>query len=240
MSNELRTMQPTKITYLREVDIFRDLEPDEIERLGKHAPMQNVTAGTIFYSPDEASEVLFILKSGRVRLYYLSPEGKALTTAILDAGTIFGEMDLLGQRLHQSYADALSPCVLCLMSREDVKTILLSDPRIAARIAEILGQRLITAEQRLTDVTFKSLPQRVASLLLQLAQPPRVRLFRAGNALEVPYTHEALAEMTGAYRETITKILNGLRAHDVIELKRGRIVIRDLDGLRALSTSVGE
>jgi CRP-like cAMP-binding protein len=149
-------------------------------------------------------------------------------------------MDLLGQRLHQRYADAFSPCVLCLMSREDVKTILLSDPRIAARIAEILGQRLITAEQRLTDVTFKSLPQRVASLLLQLAQPPKARLFRPGSLHEVPYTHEALAEMTGAYRETITKILNGLRAHDVIERKRGRIVIRDLDGLRALSNSVGE
>lgn len=114
--------------------------------------MQRVPAGTVFFSPDQAAEVLFILKEGQVRLYHLSPDGKALTTAVLEPGTIFGEMALLGQRLHQSYAEALRPCLLCLMSRDDVKHLLLSDPRVATRIAEILGQRLILAEQRLSDL----------------------------------------------------------------------------------------
>lgn len=145
-------------------------------------------------------------------------------------------MALLGQRLHQSYAEALSPCLLCLMSREDVKGMLLSDPRIAARIAEILGQRLISAEQRLSDFAFKSLPERLASLLLQLARPPKARLFRpAPTAPEVRYTHEALAEMAGTYRETATKILNEFQSYGLIELKRGCVILRDEGGLRALS-----
>lgn len=225
-----------KTSYLRDVDIFRDLSQTEVEALGKHAPMQRVPVGTVFYSPEQAGEVLFILKEGRVRLYHLSAEGKALTTAVLEAGTIFGEMALLGQHLHQSYAEALSPCLLCLMSREDVKGMLLSDPRIATRIAEILGQRLISAEQRLSDFAFKNLPQRLASLLLQLARPPRARLFRAASgAPEVRFTHEALAEMIGAYRETTTKILNEFRVQGLIDLKRGCVVILDAVGLRALS-----
>ncbi len=226
-----------KSAYLREVDILRDLEPAEIEQLGKRAPMQRVAVGTIFYSPEQAAEVLFILKEGRVRLYHLSEDGKALTTAILDAGTIFGEMALLGQALHQSYAEADTPCLLCLMSKEDVKSILLSDPRVATRIAEILGQRLFSAEQRLSDFAFKSIPQRLASLLIQLARPPRGRLFRGDAAPEVDYTHEALAAMVGAYRETITKTLNELRAAGLIELKRSRVIIRDAAGLRAFSQS---
>lgn len=225
-----------KTSYLRDVDIFRDLNQTEVEVLGKYAPMQRVPAGTVFYSPEQAGEVLFILKEGRVRLYHMSADGKALTTAVLEAGTIFGEMALLGQHLHQSYAEALSPCLLCLMSREDVKGMLLSDPRIATRIAEILGQRLISAEQRLSDFAFKNLPQRLASLLLQMARPPRARLFRAvGGPPEVRFTHEALAEMIGAYRETTTKILNEFRAQGLIDLKRGCVVILDAAGLRALS-----
>jgi CRP/FNR family transcriptional regulator, cyclic AMP receptor protein len=225
-----------KAHYLRDVDIFRDLEHAEVEELGKRAPMQRVPAGTVFFSPEQAAEVLFILKEGRVRLYHLSPDGKALTTAVLEQGTIFGEMAMLGQRLHQSYAEALSPCLLCLMSREDVKGMLLSDPRIAARIAEILGQRLISAEQRLSDFAFKNLPERLASLLLQLAQPPKARLFRpAGGPLEVRYTHEALAEMAGTYRETATKILNEFRAYGLITLQRGCVVLLDEAGLRAVS-----
>ncbi len=114
--------------YLTEVDIFRDLSPEEIDALGKHAPMRDVGAGTLFYSPLDPTEVLFILKAGRVRLYHLSPDGKALTTAILESGTIFGEMALLGQGLSGSYAEALTPCVLCLMSREDVVTLLRVTP----------------------------------------------------------------------------------------------------------------
>jgi CRP-like cAMP-binding protein len=145
-------------------------------------------------------------------------------------------MALLGQRLHESYAEALTPCLLCLMSREDVKTMLLSDPRIATRIAETLGERLLSAERRLSDFAFKSIPQRLASLLTQLAQPPRLRLFRTG-ALEVPYTHEALAEMVGTHRETITKTLNEFRTHGMIELRRGKVLILDNDALKAYSDS---
>ncbi len=227
---------PDKAGYLRSVDIFCDLDHNEVEHLGTRAPMQRVPAGTVFFSPEQAAEVLFILKEGRVRLYHLSPDGKALTTAVLEPGTIFGEMAMLGQRLHQSYAEALSPCLLCLMSREDVKSMLLSDLRVATRIAEILGQRLIAAEQRLSDFAFKNLPQRLASLLLQLARPTKTRLFRPASGLpEVRFTHEALAEMIGTYRETATKILGEFRAQGLIELKRGCVVLLDEAGLRAFS-----
>jgi CRP/FNR family cyclic AMP-dependent transcriptional regulator len=225
-----------KQAYLKQNEIFQDLTPEEIEVLGKRAPMKRVPAGTIFYSPDQPTEVLFILKEGRVKLYHLSPDGKALTTAMLDAGTIFGEMTLLGQGLYGSYAEALTPCLLCLMSREDVKTLLLSDPRIALRITEVLGRRLLEAEQRLSDFAFKNISQRLATILLQLAQEPRVRLFRPAYP-EVRYTHEALAEMVGTYRETATKILNEFRSQGLIELRRGKIVLLDVDGLQALTAT---
>ncbi len=219
---------------LREVDIFRDLTPAEIEALGQRAPMREIGAGTQIYAPDQPTEVLFILKSGRVRLYHLSVDGKALTTAILEAGTIFGEMALLGQELYGSYAEALTPCVLCLMSREDVQTLLLSDPRIAARIAEFLGRRLIDAERRLSDFAFKRLPERLAALLLEHASDRRAWLGRSPH-LEVRYTHSELAEMTGTYRETVTKILNEFQQSQLIRLHRGRIVVLDPAGLQQIS-----
>jgi hypothetical protein len=62
-----------KVSYLRDVDILRDLEPTEVEYLSKRTPMQRVTAGAVFYSPEQAAEVLFMLKEDQVRLYHLSP-----------------------------------------------------------------------------------------------------------------------------------------------------------------------
>lgn len=223
--------QLDKQGYLKDVDIFKDLTSEEIDTLGKYAPMRQVEAGTLFYSPLDSTEVLFILKAGRVRLYRLSPDGKALTTAILESGTIFGEMVLLGQELAGNYAEALTPCVLCLMSREDVVTLLLGDSRIALRITEILGRRLLEAEQRWSEFAFQSLPERMAALLLRLAQQPRLGLF-SSKYLEVRYTHEQLAEMIGTYRETATKILNQFRAAGWVDLRRGKILILDHDALR--------
>jgi CRP/FNR family cyclic AMP-dependent transcriptional regulator len=228
--------QSNKYGYLKKVDILQELVHDEIEALEQHVTMRQVEAGTIFYVPDEPMEVLFVLKKGRVRLYHVPPDGKALTTAILESGTTFGEMALLSQGLDDRYAEALTPCVLCLMSREDVVTLLLSDPRIAVRITEILGRRLVEAERQLANFAFKSLPERLAALLLRLVQPPRPRLFGGGYP-EVRYTHEQLAEMIGTYRETGTKILNEFRAEGWVDLGHGKIIRLDRRALELLSPS---
>ena len=154
-----------------------------------------------------------------------------LTTAILEAGAIFGAMALMGQNLDDSYAESVSPCVLCLMSRNDVKTLLLGDRRIAFRIAETLGRRLIDAEHRLLDIAFKRVPERLAALLVQYARPASGGLF--SRRLEVRYTHEELADLAGTYRETVSKVLGDFRERGLIELQRGRIIVLDVDGLRS-------
>jgi CRP-like cAMP-binding protein len=234
MSQNDRDIPLDKSAYLREVDIFQDLAASEIEELGRRAPMKRVAAGTVFYAPDNPTEVLFILKEGRVRLYHLLPDGRALTTAMLDAGVVFGEMTLLGQDLHGSFAEAATPCVLCLMSRQDVKTLLLGDPRVALRIAEALGRRLIDAERRLLDFAYRRVPERVALLLAQLAAKAAPGT-APGAAPEIVCTHEELADLAGTYRETVTKALSDLRGRGLIELQRGRIIVRDLEGLRRIA-----
>ncbi len=194
--------------------------------------MKRVPAGTVFYSAEQPAEVLFILKEGRVRIYQLSPDGRRLTTAVLEAGCIFGEMVLVGTRLHDSYAEAMDPCLLCLMSRADVQSMLLSDTRVAGRLVEILGERLAEAQEALSGMVFKRMPERLAGLLLRRARPAR-GLPGMVRPLEVRHTHEELAEMLGGGRETVTKILNEWALDGWVELGRGRVRLADLDALRA-------
>lgn len=228
---EQAALYQDKTWRLAEVDIFCDLSAAEMDALAAVAPMKTYPAGAILYAPHNPTETLFILKRGRVRIFRLSADGRALTTAIITPGTIFGEMVLLGQSMHDNYAEALDKAVVCVMARACVQKYLLSDPRISARIAEILGQRLRDMERRLSDTVFKTVPQRIASTLAALAGQQR-RYGMTGRASVVALTHEQIAALAGTSRETTTKVLGEFAEHGLIKLGRGRLIVLNLYGLR--------
>lgn len=217
---------------MSEVDIFCDLSAAEMKAIATAAPRKNYSAGEVVYSPDKPVQALFILKSGRVRIFRISVDGRALTTAIITPGTVFGEMELLGQRMYGNYAEAMEESVICVMSRADVNRFLLADPRIATRIAEILGRRLGEMERRLSDTVFKSVPQRIATTLVTLSAEQR-RLGVPPTRQVVGLTHDQIAALVGASRETATKILGDFADRGLIRLGRARITILDPAGIDA-------
>jgi CRP-like cAMP-binding protein len=229
---------PDKQILLRDIEIFQDLTEAEVDALGEKMPLKNVAAKTVLYTPEEPTEVLFLIKKGRVRLFRLSADGRTVTTAILEKGTFFGQLALLGQQLYGNFAEALTDCVICFISRADAKTYLIGDARIAYRVIETLGRRLLEIEQRLADAALKHVPARVASLLLQIAEK-QVREGGANHpatdAIEINFTHEELAQLLGIHRETISRTLKEFSRLDLIRLGRGRIALLDAKGLLDLS-----
>jgi CRP-like cAMP-binding protein len=219
-----------RIWCLAEVDIFRDLSAAEMDAIAAAAPMKTYAAGELLYSPHNPVETLFILKRGRVRIFRVSADGRALTTAIITPGTVFGEMVLLGQHMYDNFAEALDEAVVCVMSRPDVHRFLLADQRIAARIAEILGRRLAEMERRLCDNVFKSVPQRTAGTLATLAGQHR-RYGLGSRAPQIVLTHEQIAALVGTSRETATKVLGDFADRGMIRLGRGRITLLDTERL---------
>jgi CRP-like cAMP-binding protein len=221
---------------LRAANLFQDLSEAEVAALERRMARLTVEAGRLIYSPEEQSETLFLLKKGRVRLYRLSPEGKALTIAVIEPLSLFGEMALLGQGMEDSFAEALEDCELYVLRRRDLENLLLTDPRVARRLLDLIGRRLTDTERRLAEFAFKNVPQRLASLLLELARggagPSEGPL-----ALPVRYTHQQLAEMIGTYRETVTKVLNDFRQRGLIRVEQGRILVLDPAGLREMASS---
>ncbi len=220
-----------KLTYLSMVEIFQDLTKAEMEHLEQVTAMVTTPKGRVFYHPHEKSEVLFILKRGDVTVSRINADGKKLVVSRLGAGAIFGEMGVLGQRMQESYAEAVTECLICVMSRNDVEQLLLRDPRIAMRLAQSLGNRLAEAEARLEEMAFKSVPGRLAGLILRLADEQDWR----GRSVVNGLTHQQLAELVGSYRETVTLTLNQFRDAGYIEIGRRRIVLLDEDELSRIA-----
>ena len=212
-----------KINYLQMIDIFQDLSLTEMQEMDRTTTMSTCRRGKIFYQPEDTSEVLFILKKGRVQLYRISPEGKKLVVATIGPGTIFGEMAIMGQRMHNTFAESVEDCLLCVMSRHDVERLILNKPTVALRIMDVMANRLGETEARLEDMAFKSIPARLAALLLRLREEQGDKIYG--------YSHQDLAEAVGTYRETTTQTLNKFKANNLIKIGRKRIEIHDPDGL---------
>lgn len=218
-----------KNRHLSTLDLFQDLSEKEQEELDRITTMSAVRKGKVFYRPEETGEVLFILKTGQVQIYRISPEGKKLVITTLDSGSLFGEMALLGQQMHNTFAEAMSDCTICVLNRADLERLVLQRPQVALRMLEITGRRLRDAEGRLEDLAFKGIPARLSSLLLRLA---------GENGDEVyGQTHQDLAEMVGTYRETATQVLNDLKSRGMIEIGRKRIRILNREGMQELAES---
>ena len=226
MSNE----QSEKFGYLQMVDVFQDLTEAEIEEIDRATTMSACRKGKIFYMPEDTTEVLFLLKQGRVQLYRISPDGKKLVIATIGPGSIFGEMALIGQGMHNTFAESIEECVLCVMSRDDVEQLLMSKPMVALRIFEVMGRRLREAETRLEEIATKGIPARLASLLLQLAE-------EKGSDMIVGLTHQDLGEQIGTYRETTTQTLNSFKTQGLIDIGRKRITVLDREALERVAES---
>lgn len=215
----------TKRAYLLTMEIFRDLPPEQITMIEQSTLMRTIPKGQVIYSQEDRAEALFLLKRGQVTLYRLTPEGKRLELATIGPRAFFGEMPLLGESLRHAFAEATEESLLCVMSRADVERLIREQPPVALRMIEVLGKRLALTEARLEELAYRSAPARIAAVLLRLTEG------RAGVAARA--THQEIGDMVGAIRETVTKILDEFQAEGLVELRRGQVLVRDPEGLRA-------
>ncbi|MGB9738449.1 Crp/Fnr family transcriptional regulator [Chloroflexus sp.] len=213
--------------------LFPDLDPAAQADLSALWQVATYPAGHIFHLPNEVGQYVFLLQQGRVRIYKLSAEGRALTLLVLNPPSLFGEMTLVGSGTHDTCAEAMTNCVVAQIDRETFRDFLNRYPGAALDVMELMGSRLRTMEQRLADIAFKSVPQRLAALLLDLAGDS---VEEAAPARLVRYTHQQLAEMIGTYRETVTKALGDMREANLIRIDDEAIVLVDPDRLRRLAS----
>jgi CRP/FNR family cyclic AMP-dependent transcriptional regulator len=222
-----------EVHVLSRAETLDPLSEEDLRGLLKRSRDINLDSGETFFSPEDTSEKLFILKKGRVRIFKTS-EGRELTLAEIEPGMIFGEMALTAQRIRGSYAQAMEPSVLISMSRTDLEHIIEENPQVGTRLLHLLSERLAAYESRIEDLTLKDIPARLANLILLLCEGEGVK---TRQDIKIPhhYTHERLGTMIGANREAVTRAFGLLQDEGAVELRRRLIYISNMEALRRIA-----
>ena len=160
----------TKFWYLKRINLFSELTREDMQMMADMTTMSSFPAKEVLYFPGDPSDSVFLLKEGNVKISQLTPDGKKLTLDILNPGELFGEAAITGPDAERdTMAEALTPVHVCVASKDRFMQFLDRRPALVMRITKLMGFRLKRIETRLQSLLFKSVPARLAELILRLA-----------------------------------------------------------------------
>ncbi len=189
--------------------------------------LKKVKKGEFIYFPHDTCTKVYFVKTGRIKIGAYSAAGKELLKNVISEGQIFGELGLLGNTKRNEFAQSMEAGEYYCIPVEDVQKVMNSNLQFNIHLTQLVGHKLIKAQMRLESQLFKDTRTRVIEFLRDLATEKGVPI---GYELLVRrfFTHQEIANFTGASRQTVTTILNELRSQNFIYFDRSKLLIRDI------------
>lgn len=221
-------MKEQSFWYLENIDVNTIFCPQKMDMNHDSMAHKAYRKGDYIYLPEEHSDKIFFLSSGRVKIGNYNDSGKELTKAILSAGEVFGELSIIGQETHRDFAIALEDTTTCIVTVDQMKGLLKNHSGLTMFMMKIMGSRVLEMEKRLESLVFKDSRTRIIEFLSDLG---KTKGQRVGYETLVRgfMTHQEVANLTATSRQTVTTVLNELRNKNILTFNRKRLLIRDMD-----------
>ena len=211
------------------LELLLDPERDELLGAGRTGRWQS---GEMLVRAGDPADSATVLLSGSVKVHKTAAEGTEVVLALLGAGDLLGEMSALRDGVRSADATALEPVQGVVVSVPALRAFLGSHPRASSALLEMALARLHVSDLRRIEFATAGSLARVATRLVELAE--RFGVQRGDGAIEVglPLTQEELAAWSASSRESTARALHTLRELDLLETRRRRLIVRDLERLR--------
>lgn len=192
-------------------------------------------AGATLFLEKQDSRGVFVLCEGEAKLTISSSEGKTLILRIAKAGEILGLMAVLAGKPYEVTAETIRPCQIAYVRRDDFLSFVSQHAEVSHAIFTQLGSNYSGACEQLRTVGLSVSAQgRLAKFLLDLSAEAVPT--KAGARIQMPLTHEEIAEFIGSSRETVTRTLSEFKTLNLLTLKGSTLMISDRAGLESFVT----
>jgi len=211
--------EKTKLWYLQNFNMLEGMSPGMMMELEKNTNMHSNVKKEIIYFPEEASNTIYFLKTGKIKIYRLSEDGKTTTLQLLGPGEIFGESAILGQDTHDNIAEVIEDAVICAIDKRDFQDLMEKSPDLTLSVNKFIGWRLRKIQAHVEDLVFKSARQRITSFLHRYIKSFG-REMVDGWMVRPFLTHQEIADLTATARQTVNQLLNELAEGGVVKYSR--------------------
>ncbi len=206
---------------LKQIKLFSGLQEAELQAIGSRTNTRVFPRNAIIVNEGDQTDSLYIVISGRVKVFSSDEEGKEVVLNTIGPGEYFGEVALLDEQPRSASVIALESAKLAMIPRADFLRYLNEYPPLATNLLKTLARRMRTETENIKTLALMDVYGRVAKTLLDLAAE------KDGKLVTERITHKEIANMVGASREMVGRILKDLRKGGYISVDSGRIIINE-------------
>jgi CRP-like cAMP-binding protein len=230
------TMAANLPDLLRQTTIFRRLSPDDRQRLAAVASVRAYDKGALLFSEGDASDQLYTVVSGRVKVFKTTPRGTDVILEIFGPGDPVGAVAVYESRPYPATAVALEPTTCLLISRQAFFSLLEAYPTMVRGLLTGLTHRLVELTNRLAELSGGRVEARLARFFLKLATDmgqPRSE----GAFIPLALSRQELADMIGTTIETAIRIMSRWGKDNVVRTEKDGFVVVDRTALETMALS---
>lgn len=196
-----------------------------MQALSQRAVERHFAPDEMLFWEGEPCAGIFLLLQGTVRIFKTSPGGREMVLALETAPSTVAELPLFDGGPYPASVRAVEPVVSLFVNKNDFQNVCRQYPDVALKILAVVGRRLRHLVGVVESMTFGSVTQRLARLLLDTAKQS------GGNEFDLPLTHQELASRLGTVREVVSRNLARFRAEGLIRIQGHQLRIEDRAGL---------
>jgi len=217
---------------LRGDGYFCQMERSTLKELDLIRSTSHYPQGATLFMENQPSRGIYILCEGQVKMSISSSEGKTLSLRIAKPGEVLGLSSVFTGTPYVATAEALRPCQVAFVRREDFLRLLAEHPQTYRTVLNQVGNQLrVACEQIRTLGLANSVTAKVARLLLDWSSDTPQSKQPLHSTM--PLTHEEIAEFVGTTRESVTRALSSFKSKQLISLHGSSLTIPNPSALRA-------
>jgi CRP/FNR family transcriptional regulator len=222
---------------LKSTPLFAALEDSEIGSLAARCGIRTYSAGETLFAEGEPCKGLYIVVSGRVRIFKTSVNGREQVLTVEGPGASVAEVPVFDGGKYPASGSAIEKTEVLFISRADLHALCLENPEVSLKMLQVVGGRLRRLVAIIEELSFTTVRHRLISLLLRQASAEGQPSER-GTVFTLNAGHQELAAQIGTVRELVSRNLARLQAQSFIEMNGRQITILDREGLEADLASI--
>ena len=225
------------VDLLRRCPLFAGLKEEDLKGIRAIASLKHVWKREILFSDGEEAKGFYVLLSGKVKLYKISPEGKEQILHVVSAPDAFAEAALFLEGSYPAFAEALSDSQLLFFPKRDFIHLIEKNPQLSINMIVSLSQFLKRFASLIEELSLKEVSSRIAKYLIDLS----LKLSKEEKdpmEVELDLSKTQLASKLGTISETLSRTLAKMKAKGIIDVKKNRILILNRKLLEELASGL--